>query len=146
MLHARTTPTGMAAWVLGLDMAASGVARLRTAAPFDALLPSRLPAAWRSTITRTIGVLELVSFVLLVVPRHRPTGARLTGALLALILPANLAAARRGGYPGLEGWAGSTAATWLRVVLHPAAMWLSWRLARPAGSVRSTPATWDPPQ
>ena len=65
-------------------------------------------------------------------PRTRRLGGRLTALLLLAVWPANIDAALRGGYPGLDGFAGSTTAAWLRVPLQIPLIWGALRIARRA--------------
>lgn len=119
------------ALVLGGDLAASGVNRFRDTAPFDAVLPSGVPDGVKPTVTRAIGLLELIAAGMLVARRTRPAGAWLSILALVGVAPSNLAAARLGGYPGLSGIPGSPAVSWLRVGLQPVAIAMVCGLTRP---------------
>jgi uncharacterized membrane protein len=92
--------------------------------PFDAIIPRAFPEEVRRPLTYASGVGEITCGVLLLAPRTRRLGARLTVLLLLAVWPANIDAALRGGYPGLSGFAGSALAAWLRVPLQiPLILW-----------------------
>ncbi|WP_370326445.1 MauE/DoxX family redox-associated membrane protein [Euzebya sp.] len=122
-VHVRLAPHTPAegSWsapLLAAVMLSVGVLHLVAPQPFDRIIPRVLPAGWRRPLTYASGVAEIVAGALVAVPATRRVGGRFTAALLVLVLPANVDAALRGGYPGLQGWAGSSTAAWLRVPLQ----------------------------
>ncbi|CAN5281161.1 membrane protein [soil metagenome] len=105
------------AGVMAGALIAMGVLHFVAPRPFDSIIPRVLPEATRRPLTYASGAAEIVCGVLLLMPRTRALGGRLTMVLLVLVLPANVDAALRGGYP-IDGVLGSPAAAWLRVPLQ----------------------------
>ena len=77
------------------------------------------------------GVVEVLTGVLIAVPRTRRAGAAVAFVVLLLVWPANVQMALDGGLPGAAGFpAGSAAVAWIRVPLQiPLLVW-AWRVAR----------------
>lgn len=119
----------------------AGVLHFVAPRPYDAIIPRVFPEETRRPLTYASGAAELVCGLLLLIPRTRVLGGRLTAALLVAVLPANVAAALRGGYP-LDGFLGTPEAAWLRVPLQiPLIVWagsISRDARAIAGGVRAS--------
>lgn len=76
------------------------------------------------------GILEIVTALLLLVPRTRRPGALLTMAILVAVYPANIQMALDGGQPGGGWYAGSSLMLWLRLPVQPLLVWWAWTFYR----------------
>lgn len=77
------------------------------------------------------GVAEIVSGVLLAVPRTRRIGAVMALTIFLLVWPANIQMALDGGPPDTASMTGSAGLAWIRVPLQiPLLVW-AWRQSRP---------------
>lgn len=111
------------AGLLAAVMIGAGLLHFLAPRPYDAIIPRVFPEGTRRPLTYASGAAEIVCGVMLLVPRTRALGGRLTAILLLVVLPANVDVALRGGYP-LEGFLGSAEAAWLRVPLQiPLILW-----------------------
>ncbi|MGI9015969.1 MAG: DoxX family protein [Euzebya sp.] len=139
---ARRVPLGVG--LLATVMVAAGVLHFVAPKPYDSIIPRVLPDAYRRPLTYASGVAEMTVGVMMLVPRTRRLGAQLTALLLVAVWPANIDAALRGGYPGLDGFFGTPTAAWLRVPLQlPLILWAAWlarRSSPPPTTSRTTPA------
>jgi uncharacterized membrane protein len=112
------------AGLLATVLITAGVLHLVNPRPFDSIVPRVLPESTRRPITYISGVAEIVCGALLLLPRTRALGGKVTALLFLVIWPANVDPALRGGYPGLSGFLGSALAAWLRVPLQiPLILW-----------------------
>ncbi len=85
-------------WLLAALLAGAGVTHLLSPEPYDAMVPSFLPAprAW----TYGSGVVELLVGAAVAVPRTRRHGATAAAVLLVAVFPANVQMALEpGGFP-----------------------------------------------
>lgn len=130
--HTRRLPLGVA--VFAGALVAMGVLHFVAPRPFDSIIPRAFPAEARRPLTYASGVAEIACGTLMALPRTRRLGGRLTALLLLAVWPANIDAALRGGYPGLDGFAGTATAAWLRVPLQIPLIWGALRIARRAGT------------
>lgn len=96
---------------------AMGVLHFVAPRPFDSIMPRSLPESAHRPLTYASGAAEIACGAMLLAPRTRALGARLTALLMLAVWPANIEAALRGGYPA-EGFLGSATAAWLRVPLQ----------------------------
>ncbi len=83
--------------------------------PFDSIIPRVLPEATRRPLTYASGVAEIVCGGLMLAPRTRRLGGRLTALLMLVVWPANIDMALRNGSPTLGG---NALLLWLRVPLQ----------------------------
>ncbi len=118
--------------VLAGALITMGVLHFLVPRPFDSIIPRALPEGSRRPLTYASGVAEIVCGALLLSPRTRGVGGRLTALLMLAVWPANIDAALRGGYPGLSGVAGSSLGAWLRVPLQIPLIWFAWRIGQRA--------------
>lgn len=119
----------------------AGVTHLLAPRFFDAIMPRAIPDPAHRPLTYISGAAEICVGVAMLVPRTRRIGGTLTAGLLLAVLPANIDAALRGGYPGLDGFAGSAGFAWARIPLQiPLIIWaLSiGRRAEARGSQRTS--------
>ena len=116
----------------GLALVGMGVLHFLVPRPFDAIMPRVLPEETHRPLTYASGVAELAAGALLLRPSTRRLGGRLAFWLLLAVWPANIDAALRGGYP-IEGFAGTTAAAWIRVPLQLPMLLIARRAARGDG-------------
>lgn len=103
-----------------------GTGALHFAQPrlFDSIIPSIFPRRWRRSLTYLSGAAEITAGVLIAIPATRRIGARMAAAIFLAVLPANIEAARLGGYRGAPGWVSGPAVAWARVPLQaPLIMW-----------------------
>lgn len=105
------------AGLLAGTLIALGVLHFAVPRQFDQIMPRALPEAAHRPLTYASGAAEIACGAMLLLPRTRALGARLTALLLLAVWPANIDAAVRGGYPA-EGVIGSATAAWLRVPLQ----------------------------
>lgn len=115
MAQARRVP--LTAGLLAGLLVATGILHFVAPRPFDAIIPRIFPPEARRPLTYASGAAELACAGLMLVPRTRALGGRLTVLLLLAVLPANVDVALRGGYP-FGGFAGTATAAWLRVPLQ----------------------------
>lgn len=118
----------------------TGILHFVAPRPFDAIIPRIVPAEARRPLTYASGAAELACAGLLLVPRTRTLGGRLTALLLLAVLPANVDAALRGGYP-LNGVAGTATAAWLRVPLQIPLILAAREVTRHARATTTTETT-----
>ena len=111
----RRIPPGVG--VLAGFLIGMGVLHFVAPRPFDSIMPRALPESAHRPLTYASGAAEIACGALLLAPRTRSLGARLTALLMLAVWPANIEAAVRGGYPA-EGFLGSPTAAWLRVPLQ----------------------------
>lgn len=116
-------------------MIIAGVLHFVAPRPYDAIMPRMFPEEARRPLTYGSGVAEIVCGLLLAVPATRALGGKLTALVLLAVLPANVDAALRGGYPGLDGFFGTPLAAWLRVPLQIPLIWWAWSVGRTAQPV-----------
>ena len=109
-------------------MAGSGVLHLVRPEPYARIVPRSLgdpePYVFWS------GIAELVAGALLLAPRTRSWGGKLTAAILILVFPANVKMALDGAVPGANWFTGSDAMLWLRLPVQPLLVWWAWSFAR----------------
>lgn len=117
--------------LLAAAMLGAGVLHFVAPKPYDSIMPSILPESTHRPLTYASGAAEIAVGAMMLVPRTRALGGRLTALLLLAVLPANIESALRGGYP-LDGFLGSTTAAWLRVPLQFPLIWWALRIARAA--------------
>lgn len=118
------------AGLLAVVMIAAGALHFISPRPYDAIIPRVFPAEARRPLTYASGAAEIVCGVLLLIPSTRALGGKLTALVLVAVLPANVDAALRGGYPVLNGFWGTSLVAWLRVPLQiPLIMW-AWSVRR----------------
>jgi len=104
------------------------------------------PGAYARIVPRTIGharilvaasgVAEIVSGLLVALPRTRRIGAWATTVLLVAVFPANVQMALDGGIPGSGFPTNSAVLSWIRLPLQvPLVVW-AWRQGRPGTEQR----------
>jgi uncharacterized membrane protein len=109
-------------------MAASGVLHLVRPEPYVRIVPR--PLGNPEPYVFWSGIAELVAGALLLLPRSRSLGAKLTAALLILFFPANVKMALDGAVPGGNWFTGSDLMLWLRLPVQPLLVWWAWSFAR----------------
>lgn len=117
------TPVERRARLLAAVLVGMGVLHFVAPGPFEKIVPRALgrPRLW----VHLSGVAELVSGVMIAVPRTRRTGALLATATIVAVYPANWQMALDAGMPPREalGWG-----AWLRLPLQlPMVRW-AWRV------------------
>jgi uncharacterized membrane protein YphA (DoxX/SURF4 family) len=137
----RTWVSHIAALILAVLFATSGVWKITD--PFvwaTRISQTKVPAEWSMTVALTVGVLETVAAVLILVPRFRRWGAMLIGFLLVVFM-AYFAVnynALRGEDCSCFPWLKEAVSPWffVRDGLMLLAAVLAWKWAPPAQSLR----------
>lgn len=83
------------------------------------------------------GVAELALAFLLLVPRTRRVGGRLTALFLIAVFPANIQMALDGPEAGGNWFTGSATALWLRLPVQPFLIYWAWTFARKGVEIKS---------
>ena len=121
-------------------MTGSGILHLLRPAPYERIVPRFLgdpePYVFWS------GIAELAAGALLLVPRTRSWGAKLTIAILVLVFPANVQMALDGPVERGGWFTGSAAMLWLRLPLQAVLVWWAWTFSRSGRKLsESTPTS-----
>lgn len=113
---------------MAIGLVAMGVLHFVAPASFERIVPRALGHArlW----VYLSGVAEIVSGVMVGLPRSRRTGALLAAATIVAVYPANWQMALDAGLPprGVQGWG-----SWLRLPFQVPMVWIALRVARRAG-------------
>lgn len=112
---------------MAVGLVAIGVLHFVAPAPFERIVPRALGHA--RLLVYLSGVAEIVSGILVGMPRSRRTGALLAAATMVAVYPANWQMALDAGFPprGVEGWG-----AWLRLPFQVPMVWIALRVARRA--------------
>ena len=125
-------------------MAGSGVLHLVKPEPYERIVPRALGDAGPYVFYS--GLAELLMAALLLAPKTRRWGGRLTAALLVVVFPGNVQMALDGAAPGGNWFTGSDAMLWLRLPLQPLLIWWAWTFSRREDDYRAAPElTRSPP-
>ncbi len=116
-------------------MAGSGVLHLLRPEPYVRIVPRSLGNAEMYVFWS--GIAELAAGVLLLLPRTRGLGAKLTAAILIVVFPANVQMALDGAVPGGNWFTGSDLMLWLRLPIQPLLVWWAWTFVRKVEGQRS---------
>lgn len=114
-------------------MLGAGALHFVTPAFFDAAVPRAFPPSWRRPITHASGVVELLCGAMLLHPRTRAAGARLTELTLIGVLPANVDTVLAGGLSTAPGWLGTRQAAIARLPLQIPPILAARSIRRDAG-------------
>lgn len=96
---------------------------------YDPIVPEWMPGSAR-TWTYVSGVAEVACAALMLVPRTRRLGGRVTAATLLAVWTANWQAALDGGMKSADPPLDSAAVAWARLPLQLPMLWGAWRVAR----------------
>ena len=112
---------------MAIGLVLMGVLHFVAPTPFERIVPRFLGHA--RLLVYLSGVAELVSGILVGVPRTRRTGALLAAATIVAVYPANWQMALDAGWPprGAEGWG-----AWLRLPFQVPMVWVAVKVARRA--------------
>lgn len=124
-------PAGAARMARGMAIALVAIGMLHFVVPgaFERIVPRALGHA--RLLVYLSGVAEIVSGVLVAVPRSRRTGALLAAATIVAVWPANWQMALDSGFPPRDamGWG-----AWIRLPFQVPMVWVALTVARRARS------------
>lgn len=109
-------------------MGVSGVLHLVKPEPYERIVPRILGHA--EALVLYSGIAEILAGLLLINPRSRRLGARLTILILILVFPANIQMALDGPVPGGGFFTGSALLLWLRLPIQPLLIYWAYTFAR----------------
>jgi uncharacterized membrane protein len=115
-------------WLLAALLLAAGAAHVAVPTTFERIIPRWLPGGPR-VLNRLATAAELGSAALLASDGTARAGGTLAFVTLTGVWIANVLAAVDGGYRGLPGWLGGSAAAWLRVPLQVPLLWWAATIA-----------------
>jgi uncharacterized membrane protein len=124
-------------------MVGSGLLHLVRPEPYARIVPR--PLGSPEPYVFWSGIAELIAGSLLLSPRTRSWGGKLTAALLVVVFPANVKMALDGAVPGGNWFTGSDLLLWLRLPLQPLLVWWAWSFARDSGGTPARPLTRSKP-
>ena len=112
---------------MAIGLVAIGVLHFVAPTPFERIVPRVLGHA--RLLVYLSGVAEIVSGIMVGVPRTRRTGALLAAATIVAVYPANWQMALDAGWPprGAEGWG-----AWLRLPFQVPMVWVAVKVANRA--------------
>lgn len=96
--------------------------------PYERIVPRIIGHA--EALVFYSGIAEIVSSVLLAMPRTRRLGAGLIMLILIAVFPANVQMALDGATPGGGFFTGSNVMLWLRLPVQPLLIWWAYTFFR----------------